>query len=192
VWQQVVATGVELAGTLAVTLGTLVHPGFGLQWALSAQDGTADAWTWVGLVLVAGMTVGSTVLWLIGLPLGALWHQRTARRLLAMGRPLRYPPLAHGGWWFVPVAQLVMPYRATSELVTVALGSGTSLLERLPSWWAAWLGWLLMRWAIPSELTMDDLVWLVGVTALMQSLRLWATWVYVRIVREVSAVVVPP
>jgi Domain of unknown function (DUF4328) len=77
-----------------------------------------------------------------------VWQARAHRAVRAQGTAgLRFSPKAGVLWWFVPGANLVMPYRAMRELRTAGgLPSGeedrraTRML--LWGWWIPWIGQL--------------------------------------------------
>jgi hypothetical protein len=70
----------------------------------------------LSLILVLGglgMVAGA----LLGVPIWGYWHHTAATNLQALGRAGHHTPAAHVYWWFVPFANLWMPYRTTKELV---------------------------------------------------------------------------
>jgi hypothetical protein len=83
-----------------------------------------------------------------------MWEFRARSNLDAFGvSGLSVSPGWSVGWWFIPIANLFMPYRAMSEVLRGSLPSGgssewkrspTGLL--LPFWWAALIaGWLVSQ-----------------------------------------------
>jgi hypothetical protein len=81
-----------------------------------------------------------------------LWQYRAQSNLRALGsQDLQFTPGWAVGWWLIPFANVVMPYRSTSELwkassptagaVDWKAGPRTILL---PLWWTAWLGRLVL------------------------------------------------
>lgn len=78
------------------------------------------------------LTVGTAVAWL-------LWQHRAQRNLHEAGlRDLRFTPGWAVGWWLIPFANLVMPYRTTTELVLRS--APTDAPPEVPAWLAAWWG----------------------------------------------------
>lgn len=92
----------------------------------------------VAAELLAGLVLlGQVLAW--GLLTAWLTERMQQRR--AAGRLVRHGPLVVALGWFVPVAQLVLPYGVVEE-ATWPLGSDRDPLLR--RWWAGWvLGWLL-------------------------------------------------
>jgi hypothetical protein len=81
-----------------------------------------------------------------------MWQQRAHANIRALGAEgLRFTPAWAVGWWFIPFANIVMPYRTMAELwkandpkagaVDWKASAGTALL---PLWWAAWLGRIVL------------------------------------------------
>jgi hypothetical protein len=88
----------------------------------------------------------TVVTWLV-------WQARAHRALRGQAvQGLRFSPLSGVLWWFVPVANLVMPYRAVKELATAGAASGArskgTARMLLWSWWVPWLGQLCVAEAI--------------------------------------------
>jgi Domain of unknown function (DUF4328) len=83
------------------------------------------------LLSFVGLAAG--VVWLV-------WQHRAQSNLFAMRVPgLRYTPGWCVGWWFVPVANLWMPYLTTRELWQGS-GAGTGERDRLlQGWWFTWV-----------------------------------------------------
>jgi hypothetical protein len=100
----------------------------------------ADAWWWrVGWIpsLVSQATV---IVWLV-------WQHHATANLWSRGfLGLRFTPGWAVGWWFVPFANLVMPYRAMRELERRSTRSGQARSggSLLPGWWFAWLAQSLL------------------------------------------------
>ncbi len=79
-----------------------------------------------------------------------LWIHRAYRNLAALRAPnLQFTPGWAVGWFFIPFANLVMPYRVTSELwqksdpetdfSDPSYWPSESAPPRLKLWWAAWI-----------------------------------------------------
>ena len=71
------------------------------------------------------------------------WIYRSAKNLPALGNPHQdFKPGWCVGWYFIPFANLVMPYRAMREIHDQSLSPGNPGHETpaiLPLWWALWL-----------------------------------------------------
>jgi hypothetical protein len=85
----------------------------------------------------------SALLGLVGLAAGVVWlvwQHRGQSNLFAMRVPgLRYTPGWSVGWWFVPVANLWMPFLTTRELWRGS-GAGPGVRDRLLAvWWSLWV-----------------------------------------------------
>jgi hypothetical protein len=93
--------------------------------------------------LTALVMVGTIVAW-------CMWQFRARSNLDAFGAGgLAISPGWSVGWWFIPLANLVMPFRAMSELWRA---SGSVEWQRKPGsallglWWAALIaGWLISQ-----------------------------------------------
>jgi hypothetical protein len=88
------------------------------------------------------LTVATIVMWCV-------WQFRAQSNLRPLGAAnLRYSPGWAVGWWFIPFANIVMPYLTVRELWKASdpeggsagwqMGKTTSLM---PFWWACWLGY---------------------------------------------------
>jgi hypothetical protein len=97
----------------------------------------------VGLLLFA--------VWLMTVVLFCVWIHRAYKNLPALGNPptsLAYSPRWAVGGFFIPFANLVIPYRVTREILTKSnpwapadsfVGSVESSPFILKFWWALWL-----------------------------------------------------
>jgi len=87
------------------------------------------------------VSTGTVICWLI-------WQHRAQANVWAIPSPVK-PDITPGwavGWWFVPVANLVMPFLAVRELSrrsADATGSQRSALI-LWTWWLCWVGALVI------------------------------------------------
>jgi hypothetical protein len=78
--------------------------------------------------LASLLPLATGIVWLV-------WQHRSQSNLFALGSPgLRHTPGWAVGWWFVPFANLVMPYRTMRELGKGSRADGASRLLR--PWWA--------------------------------------------------------
>lgn len=86
------------------------------------------------------LLLGTAVAWL-------LWQYRSHENLRALGvSDLRYSPGWAVGWWFIPLASVVMPFQTMRELWQASEPHAgatdwkmVSLTPLLGLWWAAWL-----------------------------------------------------
>ena len=70
----------------------------------------ANGWTTLLAALAGSVTVAATVVLLV-------WQLRAARTAKALGYPARFSPGAGIWMWFIPVANLVLPYQALADLL---------------------------------------------------------------------------
>ena len=100
--------------------------------ALRSDDRvTAAGITAIVVLIVTG------IVWVV-------WQYRSQANLRAVGRPnLTYTPGWAAGWWFVPFANLVMPFKTVRELWKASGRErdwiGTATWPVLGWWWAAWI-----------------------------------------------------
>ncbi len=96
------------------------------------------------LLVLVGLTA---IAWFgavfIALPFWLYWHYQAGQNLLYLGREdLDYGPVGQVIWWFVPFANLVVPYRCMEELYTRSQPGD----EMNPppalflTWWLCWIG----------------------------------------------------
>ncbi len=103
-----------------------------------------------GLLALAGLTAIVQVLTYVGAVVAFLmWIHRAVRNSASLGGyELRFTAGWAVGWWFIPFANLFMPYRAVSETWKVSdpsVGSTDRATRRRLSsgvvlvWWLVWL-----------------------------------------------------
>jgi len=151
--------------------------------------------TVLGTVAFAVLMIGALGvigLMLSGFPVWVYWHWRAAENLRVLGVRLTHAPSGHAGWWFVPFANLIVPFRAMVELYrastgtdSVAFGASANAPPLFNAWWACWifgniLGNLSYRMADAPDLAL--MIDLVGTP-----LSVIATVLYLKFVREISA-----
>jgi hypothetical protein len=69
------------------------------------------------------------------------WFYRAYRNLAALdAKRLQYSPASAVWWWFVPFANLWMPYDAASEIWSFSRPLGTRNRSALVGWW--WAAWI--------------------------------------------------
>jgi hypothetical protein len=96
---------------------------------------------------VATLQLVASVGWVAGLVgavvASAMWMHRAFRNLPALGATnLRWSPAWAAGGWFIPVANLVIPYLVARELWRATNPPEPRIL--LEGWWAAWVLGLLL------------------------------------------------
>jgi hypothetical protein len=87
------------------------------------------------------------LLTLAGIVVWCVWQHRAQKNLRSLGSAdLRYSPGWAVGWWFIPVANTVMPFRTTRELWQASEPGAGSLDWRLartpPEMWLWWFAFL--------------------------------------------------
>ncbi len=127
-------------------------------WFVAALSGVlilADIAQWLGLVdldaeeldapsvAVTFFYLGYFIVFIGSMVRVGMWIHRAHKRLQDAGLVLEFTPGWAVGWYFVPLANLIMPHRAMKELWTLSHGQrdgikseDDSLLNR---WWNAWL-----------------------------------------------------
>lgn len=69
------------------------------------------------LLLTQGLCLFAAVLLILAaVPLWIRWHVVAARNAALLGRETEIKPVWHAGYWFVPFANLWMPYQALKQL----------------------------------------------------------------------------
>lgn len=132
----------------AVALVALAMVGLGLLAVESTLDVIRLAAGHAPAVIVteALFLVLSLIAYLPGLIGGAIvvpmWMHRAFRNLPALGEQgMRWSPAWAAGGWFIPFANLVIPYQVM-RVLWGCFGDERSLPEQ---WWAAWIGFLVLR-----------------------------------------------
>jgi hypothetical protein len=93
------------------------------------SDSFALVMSLIGLVSFVSVTVAFL-----------MWVYRASTNLRALsGRYLRFTPGWAVGWWFIPFASLVMPYKVVREIWQVSHGSRPAGHTLVKWWWAAFL-----------------------------------------------------
>ena len=135
------------AVSMVVTALTLVFP---------PVDEGADVESNLGGVLMLLMTFGVSVITFIvyvaTVVVFCMWLYRCAKNVVAFGTPrslINYSPGWTVGSFFVPFANLVIPYRAMKEVWENSRQStGTLLYSSAPAWFPIWWTfWLLSNFA---------------------------------------------
>ena len=72
------------------------------------------------------------------------WEHRVARNARLLDARFRHSPAWVVAWWFVPVANLVMPNRVMSDLWLASGQDGSRGPAYLGAWWGSWIGGSLL------------------------------------------------
>jgi hypothetical protein len=124
--------------------------------SLSAAHASDDRVAVVsGLVIL--LLLATAIAWCI-------WQHRAQRNLHDLGRAgLRFTPGWAAGWWFVPVANLFMPFLSVRELwkASAPLGDGsawprTATWPVIGWWWVSWIAAKPIGWIARFMRTSDD------------------------------------
>jgi len=68
-----------------------------------------------------------------------MWMHRCYRNLPALGSRGHFSPAWAAGCWFVPIANLVLPYLAVRDIWAASRPGGRWNAALLVTWWIAWL-----------------------------------------------------
>ncbi|MDP8957226.1 MAG: DUF4328 domain-containing protein [Actinomycetota bacterium] len=134
-----VGLGVLSIVAWAIHIGVLSRFGAGEFSAEALEASEVRSGVVTFLMLASFLAAG--IVWL-------LWQYRAQSNLSALGAAdLRYSPGWAVGWWFIPFANIVMPYLTMRELwkasdpdagaIEWKTARGTPML---PVWWGTWLG----------------------------------------------------
>ena len=137
----------EGRGTAVVAMVCLAMAGAGLFFigeaidllaAVAAPASILDTIS-AGFELIAVLaSVSGLVATAIAVP---MWMHRAFRNLPALGETnLRWSPAWAAGGWFIPFANLVIPFMVARELWIRTVGAAAPGWPLLPIWWAAWVG----------------------------------------------------
>ena len=108
-------------------------------------DGTESGLLIVGVFMML-FGFAALAISVVNLPLWVLFHYRAAKNLRALGQNnLVFTPAAQVYWWFVPIANLFMPYQATGELIRASEAQEDSWVftpkpSTLAIWWGLHIG----------------------------------------------------
>jgi hypothetical protein len=163
--------------------------GLGLVDAAEAGTlSTADAAAFDGLN--AGVGLVQLALYLASAVAVLAWLSRVVENVPPLtGRTPRRSPREAIGWWFVPFANFVVPYRIVSDAVRRLRTDGLDRTESLLlPWWALWLGGSLVGNVVvrlPTD-TLDEIRTVFTLTALSDGANVVAGVLLVLIVRGVG------
>jgi len=72
------------------------------------------------------------------------WEHRIARNAKQLDSSLSFSPGWAVGWWFVPLANLVLPNLVMSDLWRTSGRDGSTSPAYLGAWWGCWIGGFLL------------------------------------------------
>lgn len=137
------AAGAVGIATEAARIGALeaFRRGLGTSPQPAAAPGVQTGIALMGLTLAGG-----AVAW-------SVWQHRAQTNLRALGvSGLRFSPGWAVGWWFVPIANYVMPFLTVRELAKASQpGAGALDWKSRPThpilgfWWGTWIGYTFLR-----------------------------------------------
>jgi len=148
---------------------------------------TAEPMEGTAFILLMLLGLGAILLLVImvfSLPIWGYWHYHAGQNLEILGREgLAYGPAGHIGWWFVPFANLIVPYRCMAELYRRSRPGDEigPVPSRMPTWWGCWLGSNIAT-NIANRIGESGMVIEVPAVAL----GVYAAYLYVTWVREIT------
>jgi len=180
-----------LAAAVAMdAIGTLLDLQ-GLRLVAAAEAGTlTDAEAIAFDDLNGKVAIIQLVLYLASAVGVVAWLSRVVENIPPLtGRTPQRGPRAAIGWWFVPIASYVVPYRIVSDAVRrLRTTDGEGAERLLLPWWALWLvGTMLgsVLWRLPSD-TLDELWARFAITAVSDGAYVVAGILLILIVRAVE------
>lgn len=199
--------GTVLSAGKAVRYAFLVFGGLllvhiaGHLWVVKIVEGpiTAEVVAWIRRIEAVGIGVMIAVLLslLVNVVLFLIWQYRAARAV-TLRADIATPPISpgwHVGWWFIPIANIVMPAVALGQLYRASVEGPDRRWSDAPfpsivlGWWLLMIaGWALNRFALLQEETATtieaavDATWLAIVAAVS---NLFALALILKIVRTV-------
>ena len=94
-------------------------------------------------VIVVLITVAFTLIYLISVVTICMWIYRAHDNLRAAGFELEYTPGWSVGWYFIPFANLIMPFKVMKEQWNTTFSNGDSYTSEAPSiitiWWVSYV-----------------------------------------------------
>jgi hypothetical protein len=118
---------------------------FSELWVDEDLPANAIEWAWIAFSALAGLIY--LPLFVITVVFYCLWISQANKNARALGaQGMEFTPGWAVGWWFVPIANLVKPYQAVSEVYKASdpeAKPGSWQFGDMPSlfglWWAAWI-----------------------------------------------------
>lgn len=132
-----------------------------------------------------------------------LWLYRANKNLAALGNPpsrIEFTPGWAVGWFFIPLAQFYMPYKAVREVWEKSdpaikteddfmfTPTGSSVL--LPVWWVSWIVMSLLgraSWSLQSGAkSIDSIVWVTWVDVVGDAIGIASAVLSILVVRSID------
>lgn len=158
--------------------------------------GTIDVETAKPAMAVVLMTIyfGYSAVFLVAVVFVALWIYRAHANLRAAETDtLAFTPGWAVGWYFVPFANFVQPFKAMRELWAVSRGEhdsfGSETDPRLKAWWGAWLAgnvlsYFAMRYTVSDQTTAMSLGQALDIVS--TGIAMFAAWLLAQIIEEIN------
>lgn len=140
--RRALVAGIALRLAAAAALLLLGADGFQIA-VLGAQGLNPDEITFDELVRFGVFTVYLLVL-IVTVVAFARWEHRAARNARRLDASCAYAPGWAVGWWFIPLANLVVPYRVLCELWRASGRDASTGPPYLGAWWGCLVGSLLL------------------------------------------------
>lgn len=119
-----------------------------------------------------------------------VWLYGAHANLGSFGRASRFKPSATVYWWFVPLANLFMPYRVTSDVQAEMVAVGTDdYQDRDPvKWWWATLvaGVVLYLVSVQFDTPAGQFAWPLTLEAVSSGLLVVAAYFGIRLVNRIT------
>lgn len=138
----------------APRLSTLIKAARRLRWLLPLFGLSLAAFTLLdrmgladpahgAVAVTAGVALVQLAAAFLCVVVSAMWLHAASANLAARGVAMRHSPRGAWGWYFLPIANLFMPYRAMKEIWAESLGADDSFAgpsdPLLVRWWSAWI-----------------------------------------------------
>jgi Domain of unknown function (DUF4328) len=170
----IINSGIDL-GAYGGRLGA-VSESTHMLWTLARNTIVAVSWIFVAFP-------GSVVM-------SSLWLYRAYANLEPLGHPGRTSPALALGWFFIPIANVWMPYRVVKEIWDNTLATPSRGL--VATWWASWLAGIVvgnLQLVLSLRETSDPASHTVPLLLSVASDLVWiaAALLLIRIMRSVTA-----
>lgn len=172
-------------------------------WTIALYIACAAAFTVGGFAILAGTNsdnasllgfygvtaLGNALMFYLSAFAIGMWIYRAHDNLERLGHSdLEFTPGWSVGWFFVPFANLVMPFRAMRELWNSSCGSEAPSAPILPLWWGCFLfGGITMSIASFAGGKSDDLSVMLPMMGVGSILRLSSAVILALIIRRITS-----